>query len=162
MNFTEDDIKLAAKNLEISLDKYDMEQIKIGMTVELEHGSKNADKNLDVTNDSPEKTLQITLAHLEEIPDYYTKLLKYVEKPETDKIEERYKLQGFDSYNTELTEDGEGGPMPGAATLSSVSGMGAPVIAGRGITGSGDAPSPAFKKKKKKKRVKTFEQFLNK
>jgi len=158
MDFTEDIIRLAAKKLDVNIDKYDMDQIKMGMSVELEHGSKNADKNLNVTDDEPTTTLQITLAHLEETPDYYTKLLKYVEQPEKDKkIEERYKLQGFDKYSTELTEDGEGG----FTTLSSVSGgMGAPVLAGRGITGSGDVPSlPA---KKKKKRVKTFEEYLNK
>lgn len=79
------------------------------------------------------------------------------------KVEERYKLKGFENYSTDLTEDGEAGPAVGATTLDSVPGMGAPVLAGRGITGSGDVPSlPVKKKKNKKKRVKTFEQFIKK
>jgi hypothetical protein len=161
MDYTEEIIRLAAKKLDLDLEKYDLEQIKMGMSVELEHGSKNADKNLNVTNDEPEATLQITLAHLEEDPEYYTKLLKYVEQDKEEKVEERYKLKGFDNYATELTEDGEGA----MATLDAVPGMGAPVLAGRGITGSGDVPSlPAKtgKKKKNKKRVQSFDQFIKK
>jgi hypothetical protein len=160
MDYTEEIIRLAAKKLEINLDKYDIEQIKMGMSIELEHGSVNADKNLNVTNDEPESTLQITLAHLEEDPEYYTKL-KQVEQPDAEKVEERYKLKGFDIHSAELTEDGEGA----LATLDATPGMGAPVLAGRGITGSGDVPSlPAKtgKKKKNKKRVKSFEQFIQK
>ncbi len=79
-----------------------------------------------------------------------------------EKIEERYKLKGYDSFG-DLTEDGEGGPAVGAATLSATPGMGAPVYAGRGFDGSGDVPSPPAKvgkKKSKKKRVKSFDQFI--
>lgn len=157
MDYTEEIIRLAAKKLDISLDKYDIEQIKMGMKVELEHGSVNADKNLNVTNDEPGATLQITLAHLEEDPEYYTKLKQVEKQPEEEKVEERYKLKGFDNYSTELTEDGEGS----LATLDAVPGMGAPVLAGRGITGSGDVPSVPSKKKNKK-RVKSFDQFTKK
>lgn len=83
---------------------------------------------------------------------------------ETDKIEEAYKLKGFDKYmSSDLTEDGEAGPAVGATALASVPGMGEPVLAGRGITGSGDVPSTtASKKKKKNNRVKSFDQFINK
>lgn len=90
-----------------------------------------------------------------------------MEHPKEVKIEERYKLKGFDNYSLELTEDGEGGGAPAAgggfATLSATPGMGAPVIAGRGTPGSGDVPSPSApikKKKNKKKRVKSFDQFI--
>jgi hypothetical protein len=85
-----------------------------------------------------------------------------MEQPDTEKVEERYKLHNFNKYSSvELTEEGEGGgPAVGATSLSSVPGMGSPVLAGRGITGSGDVPSPPAKmKKKKKKRVKDFDQF---
>ena len=160
MDYTEDIIRLSAEKLGINLDKYDMEEIKMGMSVELEHGTKNDDKNLNVTNDEPTATLQITLAHLEEDPKYYTKLVKYVEQPDGDKVEERYKLKGFDNFSHDLTEDGEGA----FATLQSTPGMGAPVLTSRGVTGSGDVASlPAkTKKKNKKKRVKNFEQFTKK
>ena len=91
-----------------------------------------------------------------------------------EKVEERYKLQGFDKFG-ELTEDGGapagGGVAPGApagggafATLSSTPGLGAPVYATATKDGSGDVPSPlpTKKKKGKKKRVKSFNQFIQK
>lgn len=151
MKFTDEEIKKAAESISsIDLNDYDFEEIKMGMKSELEHGTENPE--LNVTNDDPVKTLEIVLAHLKENKKYYKDLLKYVEKDETSESKERYKLKAFDTY---LTEDGDGG----MATLGSVQGMGAPVLASRGITGSGDVPSVAIPKKKKKK-VKSFDQFL--
>lgn len=48
----------------------------------------------------------------------------------------------------------------GFATLGNTPGMGAPVLASRGVTGSGDVASPMFKKKKKKKKVLGYKDFL--
>ena len=50
---------------------FDFNQFVLGMNVELEHQ--------DVTDGSLVKTAMIAAAHLREIPDYYTKLTKYVE-----------------------------------------------------------------------------------
>ena len=47
---------------------FDLEQFKIGMKVELEHK--------DVTHGNELETAKITLAHLKEKPDYYTRLKK--------------------------------------------------------------------------------------
>ena len=160
MDYTEEIIKLSADKAGLDLKDFDMEQIKMGMSVELEHGSQNAE--LNVTDDDPINTLKIVLAHLGELPNYYTKLIKYVEQPEEKKVEERYKLSGFDNYTMDLDEDGEGGSVVGGTSLASVPGMGEPVLAGRGIIGSGDVPSPPAFKKKKKKKVKTFTQFIGK
>jgi len=44
------------------------------MDVELEHGLR--DTNTNVTNDDPTMTGKIALAHLNEFPDYYTRLDK--------------------------------------------------------------------------------------
>ena len=44
------------------------------MDVELEHGSIDSLTNL--TDDEPLSTAKIALAHLNEIPDYYTRLKK--------------------------------------------------------------------------------------
>ncbi len=52
----------------------------MGMDVELEHGTENSVTN--VTNDGPRLTGKITLAHLNEFPDYYTRLLKLEEEAE--------------------------------------------------------------------------------
>ena len=51
---------------------FDVEQFRMGMAVELEHGS--ADPRTDVTNDDPHITGKIALAHLNEFADYYTRL----------------------------------------------------------------------------------------
>ena len=57
-----------------------MEQFRIGLNVELEHGSINPITN--VTNDDPILTGKIALAHLNEFPDYYTRLTKMEEEAE--------------------------------------------------------------------------------
>ncbi len=44
----------------------------MGMNVELEHGSR--DPSTDVTGNDPLLTGKIALAHLNEFPDYYTRL----------------------------------------------------------------------------------------
>ena len=53
---------------------FDVEQFRLGMEVELEHGRR--DPATDVTGDDPETTAKIALAHLNEFPDYYTRLSK--------------------------------------------------------------------------------------
>jgi Protein of unknown function (DUF5661) len=50
----------------------DLEQFRLGLAVELEHGSQ--DPATDVTHDDEIITGKIALAHLREIPDYYTRL----------------------------------------------------------------------------------------
>jgi Protein of unknown function (DUF5661) len=49
-----------------------LEQFQMGLAVELEHGSR--DPATDVTHDDEIITGKIALAHLREIPDYYTRL----------------------------------------------------------------------------------------
>jgi hypothetical protein len=51
---------------------FDLEQFRQGMDVELEHGLHDPVTN--VTNDDPVLTGKIALAHLNEFPDYYTRL----------------------------------------------------------------------------------------
>jgi hypothetical protein len=51
---------------------FDVEQLRAGMDVELEHGAR--DPQTDVTGSDPVITCKIALAHLNEFPDYYTRL----------------------------------------------------------------------------------------
>jgi len=51
---------------------FDVEQFRMGMDVELEHGLHDMQTN--VTHDDPVVTGKIALAHLNEFPDYYTRL----------------------------------------------------------------------------------------
>ena len=51
---------------------FDVEQFRMGMDVELEHGLH--DPSTNVSGDDPVVTGKIALAHLNEFPDYYTRL----------------------------------------------------------------------------------------
>jgi hypothetical protein len=53
---------------------FDVEQFRMGMDVELEHGLHDLLTN--VTSDEPIVTGKIALAHLKEFPDYYTRLAR--------------------------------------------------------------------------------------
>jgi hypothetical protein len=57
---------------------FDVEQLRMGMNVELEHGLQDLLTN--VTGDDPLVTGKIALAHLNEFPDYYTRLRQMEEE----------------------------------------------------------------------------------
>ena len=61
---------------------FDVEQFRTGMGVELEHGSHDA--TTDVTGNDPIVTAKIALAHLNEFPDYYTRLEAMEEEAKRD------------------------------------------------------------------------------
>ncbi len=63
---------LAAAGIDIADERFGIKQVRAGMDVELEHGSRFPD--LDVTSDDPVVTVKIALAHLREFPDYYERL----------------------------------------------------------------------------------------
>ena len=79
-SFSFDEAKKIGEQLGISWDKFDVEQFRMGMDVELEHGLRDPATN--VTNDNPLTTGKITLAHLNEFPDYYTRLEKMEKEAE--------------------------------------------------------------------------------
>lgn len=68
----------AANILYVDLKVIPLSQLRKGMMVELEHGSK-LDPRFNLTNDSIIRTAQIALAHLAERLDYYD-LLEEMEK----------------------------------------------------------------------------------
>lgn len=70
--FTAQQAKEIGEKLGIDWSKWDTEQFRRGMDVELEHGTE--DPHTNVTNDDPLMTGKIALAHLNEFPDYYTRL----------------------------------------------------------------------------------------
>ena len=72
--FTTEEAKKIGEQLGIDWSKFDIEQYRMGLDVELEHGTKFPLTN--VTNDDPLLTGKIALAHLSEFPDYYTRLAK--------------------------------------------------------------------------------------
>ncbi|MBL7206554.1 MAG: hypothetical protein ISS36_03070 [Candidatus Aenigmarchaeota archaeon] len=76
--FTEEDAKEIGEKLGIKWDKFDVDQFRRGMNVELEHG--NVTPQTNVTNDDALMTGKIALAHLLEFPDYYDRLGKMEEE----------------------------------------------------------------------------------
>ena len=79
-SFTSKQAKQIGETLKIKWDKFDLEQIRMGMSVELEHGKIEQDTN--VTDNDPLVTGKIALAHLDEYPDYYTRLEKMEDNAE--------------------------------------------------------------------------------
>ncbi|KQC05048.1 MAG: hypothetical protein APR53_08720 [Methanoculleus sp. SDB] len=73
-----EEAKKIGEALGIRWDKFDVEQFRVGMDVEFEHGTRDAHTN--VTNDDLMTTGKIALAHLNEFPDYYDRLEKMEEE----------------------------------------------------------------------------------
>ena len=82
--FTKDDARRIGATLGIDWETspFDAEQYLMGLEVELEHGSRDPATN--VTDDDEIVTGKIALAHLNEFPDYYTRL---------ERMEEEAKLE---------------------------------------------------------------------
>ena len=78
--FTIEQAEQIGKNIGIKWDKFDVDQFLIGINVELEHGMRDPFTN--VTNDDIVFTGKIALAHLNEFPDYYTRLKKMEDEAE--------------------------------------------------------------------------------
>lgn len=70
--FTEAEAKKIGETLGIDWNKVAFKEFLMGLGVELEHGRRDPETN--VTNDDPILTGKIALAHLNEFPDYYTRL----------------------------------------------------------------------------------------
>lgn len=72
--FTSDEARDVGERIGIKWDSapFDVEQFRLGMEVELEHGLHDPATN--VTHDDPVTTGKIALAHLNEFPDYYARL----------------------------------------------------------------------------------------
>ena len=78
--FTADDARRIGEQVGIDWQTapFDVEQFRIGLGVELEHGLHDPATN--VTDDDPLVTGKIALAHLNEFPDYYTRLARMEEE----------------------------------------------------------------------------------
>jgi len=79
-HFEIDEAKTVGESLGIDWTKFDTEQFRMGMDVELEHGTR--DSRTNVSNDDSMTTGKIALAHLNEFPDYYTRLEKMEKEAE--------------------------------------------------------------------------------
>lgn len=71
-NFNAEEARQIGEQLGLDWLKFDVEQFRLGMNIELEHGARDLKTN--VTNDDPLMTGKIALAHLNEFADYYSRL----------------------------------------------------------------------------------------
>ena len=73
-HFTPEEARAAGERLGIDwvTSPFDVEQFRMGMDVELEHGTRDLETN--VTDDDVTVTAKIARAHLNEFPDYYSRL----------------------------------------------------------------------------------------
>ena len=78
--FTTEEAKRIGNELGIDWDVVELEEFRMGLEVELEHGSQDPETN--VTDDDEILTAKIALAHLREFPDYYTRLEKLEDEAE--------------------------------------------------------------------------------
>ena len=87
--FTEAEARSIGERLGIdwASSPFAVEQYRSGMDVELEHGLH--DPLTDVTGDDPLTTGKIALAHLNEFPDYYTRLRAMETEAEADRAVRR-------------------------------------------------------------------------
>jgi DNA-directed RNA polymerase alpha subunit len=73
-HFTADEAKKTGQRIGIdwTTSSFDVEQLRMGMDIELEHGKQDPETN--VTDDDVVVTAKIARAHLNEFPDYYSRL----------------------------------------------------------------------------------------
>jgi hypothetical protein len=83
-HFSAEDARRVGAEIGIDWDSapFDLEQFRSGMDVELEHGRHDPVTN--VTDDDPVVTGKIALAHLNEFPDYYTRLERMEEQAKSE------------------------------------------------------------------------------
>lgn len=87
--FTPDEARAAGERIGIDWGSapFDLEQFRMGMDVELEHGARDPQTN--VTDDDVIMTAKIARAHLNEFPDYYTRLARMEAEAEADRNRQR-------------------------------------------------------------------------
>lgn len=84
---TAEAMKIANKlGIYFSKERFDLEQIRMGLDIELEHGRK-----FNITEDNPLLTNRIAFSHLNEIPDYYTRLKKLKDEAKSYWATQRYR-----------------------------------------------------------------------
>ena len=85
-HFTTEQAREVGDKLGIDWIRFNVEQFRMGLDVELEHGM--IDPSTNVTGNGPILTGKIALAHLNEFADYYTRL---------DKMEQEAKKESSQS-----------------------------------------------------------------
>ena len=95
-------LKKQGKSKNIDDSTYDAEELRKGIKIEYEHIDKEKYSNSEAKNIAKE----IAKDHLEEIPDYYTRLIKMEKEAESEKeVKESISLKEFLENNEESMDD---------------------------------------------------------
>ena len=86
--FSEEEARTIGYSIGIDWKNVDLEQFRLGLGVEMEHGSHDPETN--VIGDDPHLAGRIAWAHLKELPDYYTRLLKMEAEVEAEMESEHH------------------------------------------------------------------------
>jgi hypothetical protein len=71
-HYEADDAKKVGDELGVDWSSIPLEQFRMGLEFEFEHGKQSPETN--ITDDDPLPTGKIAWAHLKDIPDYYSRL----------------------------------------------------------------------------------------
>jgi hypothetical protein len=97
VDLSKDTAKETGDLLGVDWNKIDFDQFYQGLKVEMEHGDVNPKTDLTSITDNSKEGLLITgkiaLAHLNELPDYYSKLKKIENESFSNKFNEEVKVQ---------------------------------------------------------------------
>lgn len=110
-NLDPKEIKKIGDNIGVNWDEIDFGEFMQGVKEELEHGcdfSPASDPNqTNVTNDDLPSTAKIALAHLYEVPDYYTRLEQLEDEGEIHWSKNDYKqwIKNNKKKNADLLKD---------------------------------------------------------
>jgi hypothetical protein len=97
-SFSIEEAQKIGETVGVDFNEVDLEQFRIGLGVELEHS--------DLTAGDPSMTAKIALAHLREIPDYYTRLEKMESGVEKETVDSgRRELESYKGYRIYRDED---------------------------------------------------------
>jgi len=89
-NFNKQEAKSIGDQLGIQWKQVDLDEFKIGLSFELEHGKSDPETN--VTDNDLLDTGKIAWAHLKEMPDYYTRL-KNMEDEGKKEVKNKLKVE---------------------------------------------------------------------
>lgn len=107
-NLTAEEVKAVGDKIGVNWDEVDFGEFIQGVKEELEHGCTFAIacEQTNVTGDDLEATAKIALAHLYEVPDYYTRLEKLEDEGEAywEKNDPKQWIKANRSQNADILE----------------------------------------------------------
>src|SRR5436305_10301719 len=121
-SFTESEAHDVGEQIGIDWSKapFDVDQFRRGIDVELEHGLH--DPSTNVTGDDSVLTGKIALAHLNEFPDYYTRLERMEEEARREQSEAKWRCASPFALREEVAFEDAARSWRGRARRASLAG----------------------------------------